>query len=71
MGREENMLDLKVTNQNLVVLSGGSKHPDSGHRFHYPIWVSEEGDEYLYVDGQRPIELGQTGLKGVRETVTR
>lgn len=65
------MSDLKVTDKNLVVLSGGSKHADSGHRFHYPVFVDENGDEFIYVDGQRPIEIGQTGLVGVRETVTR
>lgn len=65
------MLDLKVTDKNLVVLSGGSRYSDSGHRFHFPIWVDENGDEYLYVDGQHPVEIGQTGLSGIRETVTR
>lgn len=65
------MLDLKVTDKNLVVNNGGGRTPDSGHRSHYPIFISPEGDEYIYVDGHRPVEVGQTGLKGVRETVVR
>jgi len=65
------MLDLKVTNQNLVVNNGGGKYVDSGHRSHYPIWVDANGDEFIYTDGQHPVEIGQTGLIGTRETVTR
>ena len=65
------MLDLKVTNQDLIVNNGGGKYADSGHRSHYPIWKNEEGDEFIYVDGQRPIEIGQTGLIGQRQVVNR
>lgn len=64
-------LNLKVTSENLVVCNGGGRTPDSGHRSHYPVFKDENGDEYIYVDGQRPVEIGQTGLKGTRETVTR
>jgi hypothetical protein len=65
------MLDLKVTNQDLIVNNGGNKSPDAGHRSHYPIFRDDNGDEYIYPDGQQPVQIGQTGLKGTRETVTR
>jgi hypothetical protein len=64
-------MDLHVTNQDLIVLDGGGQFSDSGVRSHYPIWKSESGDEFIYVDGQRPVEIGQTGLVGTRVTVTR
>lgn len=64
-------LSLSVTDQNFVVCNGGGRHADSGHFSHFPIWKDSEGNEYLYVDGQRPIEIGQTGLIGVRQTVVR
>lgn len=65
------MLDLTVTDQDYIVNNGGGRFADSGHRNHYPIWRDANGDEYLYIDGQRPIEIGQTGLIGKRETVIR
>lgn len=65
------MSDLKVTDKDLIVLNGGGRFVDSGHRSHYPIFINEEGDEYIYVDGQQPIQIGQTGLTGQRETVKR
>ena len=65
------MLDLKVTNQDFIVNNGGGKFNDSGHRSHYPIFIDAEGNEYLYTDGQRPIEIGQTGLIGQRQVVNR
>jgi len=65
------MLDLTVTDQDLIVNNGGGQFKDSGHRSHYPIWRNADGDEFIYVDGQRPIEIGQTGLIGPRVTVVR
>jgi hypothetical protein len=65
------MEDLHVTDQDLIVLNGGGKFADTGHRSHFPIWKDKNGDEFIYIDGQRPIEIGQTGLIGQRVIVTR
>ena len=58
---------MKVTNQNLVIRSGGS------HQTHYPIWIDDAGVEYI------PSQNGQTFVKitdqiskqAKRETVER
>jgi len=62
---------LQVTDRDLVVNNGGGSTPDLGHKSHFPIFRDEEGNEFIYPDGQRPIEIGQTGLTGIRETVKR
>ena len=58
---------MKVTNQNLVVTTGGS------HQTHYPIWVDDTGIEYI------PSQNGHTFVRitsqisegSRRETVVR
>lgn len=65
------MSDLHVTDQDLIVCNGGGAYPDTGHHSHYPIWKDSEGNEYIYIDGHRAIEIGQTGLNGRREQVVR
>lgn len=69
--RDKRMKLLTVTNQNFIVCNGGGSHANSGHFSHYPIFIDAEGNEYLYTDGQRPIEIGQTGLIGQRQVVNR
>ena len=74
------MSDLHVTDQDFIVLNGGGSitigdkiYPNhgTGHQSHYAIWKDEEGNEYIYVDGHRAVEIGQTGLNGRREVVVR
>jgi hypothetical protein len=73
-------MDLSVTDQDLIVMNGGGSvtigdrmhpHHGTGHQSHYPIWKDAEGNEYIYIDGHRAIEIGQTGLSGRREQVRR
>jgi hypothetical protein len=60
------MADKMVTNQNLVVPTGG------GHQKHYPIWQGDGGIEYISLNGQTFVVLSTSGLaNNKRETVTR
>ena len=58
---------MKVTNQNLIVTTGGS------HQTHYPIWVDDEGVEYIpNGSGQALVKLSdQVSKQAKRETVVR
>jgi hypothetical protein len=61
---------LKVINQDLIVLSGGT--PASGSMTHYPVWIDDEGNEFLYVNGEIPVMLKNFKGKIIRrETVIR
>jgi hypothetical protein len=41
----------KISNQNLVVVMGGHTKPNLGSQRHLPIFVDDEGIEYISYNG--------------------
>jgi hypothetical protein len=62
---------MEITNQNLVVLTGGHAKVGFGSQTHYPIFI-EEGIEYVSLDGQTLRKVSDLSFENTRrETVER
>jgi hypothetical protein len=63
---------MDITNENLVVLTGGHKTAGLGAQTHHPIFKDDDGTEYVSIDGQRLRKISDLGFDNTRrETVQR
>jgi len=63
---------MEITNENLIVLTGGHKTAGLGAQRHLPIFRDEDGTEHVSLDGQVFRKISDLGFENTRrETVVR
>lgn len=60
-----------ITEENAVVCMGGHKQAKLGHHRSYPIFVTDDGVEWISLNGQVLIKLSTLGLEFRREKIQR
>ena len=61
---------MEITNENLVVLTGGHKTAGLGSQIHCPIFI-EDGVEYVALDGKTLRKVSDLDFKNTRREIVQ
>ena len=56
----------QITDENLIVVTGGHKQPGLGHQRHYPVFKDDNGSEMISLNGQTLVKLTDLAFDNVR-----
>jgi hypothetical protein len=62
---------VEITNENLVVLTGGHKTAGLGAQIHFPVFKDDEGTEYVSTDGQTLRKISSLSFQNTRREIVQ